>query len=512
MQNQEKKTFVNPVISGFYPDPSVVRVGEDYYLATSSFEYFPGVPIFHSRDLVNWKQIGSVLTRKEQLNLEKTPSSSGIFAPTIRYHNGTFYMITTDVRGIGNFFVTAKDPAGPWSDPIKVPYGGIDPSLFFDDDGKVYVTVQQGWGKESHIIQYEINPETGEALNEPRRIWDGDGGVWTEAPHLYKINGMYYIMSACGGTSYDHREIIGRSKDPYGPFEPCPYPILTHKDMPEHPLQCLGHADLVDDVNGNWWAVFLGTRPVNGKGGYTVLGRETFLAPVTWNEDGWPMIDNNEGIVMELMTTDRLPVPSDSPTHHDEANYSIPFPAEWSFLRTYDDERYKIEGNGESFTLIGNEHNFDDDGDATFACLRQTSRNMRFSAALRFEAGSNDEEAGIAARLNHRGFVTLTLARKDGDSIIRAAVRNGEEKTEKELSWNGDSAYLEIRSDEHAYYVRCSEDGQSWQDIPLEIKAEWLTQERNGGFTGVVVGLYASGNGQEKTNPAFFNDVQYENI
>jgi len=508
---QRSTTYVNPVITGFYPDPSIVRVGEDYYLAVSSFEYFPGVPIFHSRDLVNWKQIGHALTRKEQVNLSMRKSSAGIFAPTIRYHNGTFYMITTDVGGIGNFFVTAKDPAGPWSDPIRVPYGGIDPSLTFDDDGRVYVTAQMGWGKESHIIQYEIDPNTGEALTQPKRIWDGDGGVWTEGAHLYKINGMYYIMSACGGTSYDHRAIIGRSKDPYGPFEPCPHPILTHKDLPDHPLQCLGHADLVDDVNGNWWMVFLGTRPVNGKGGYTVLGRETFLAPVTW-KDGWPMVDNNEGTVQERMTVVNLPVPSDSPTHHDEANYEIPFPPQWSFLRVYDEKRYQLSEDGQTFTLVGNEHTMDNDGDATFACLRQTARSMRFSSAVRFEASADGEEAGIAARLHNRGYVTLTLVRKDGATVLRAVAKNGDEKYETELPWGRQDAYLEIRSDDEKYYCRCSADGATWQDVPLDIRAEWLSQERNGGFTGVVVGLYVSGNGRAETNPAVFTRVEYENI
>ena len=512
MNQLKNTTIVNPVIAGFYPDPSVVRVGEDYYLATSSFEYFPGVPIFHSRDLVNWTKIGHALTRMEQLNLTNRKSSAGIFAPTIRYHEGTFYMITTDVGGIGNFFVTAKDPAGPWSDPIKVPYGGIDPSMTFDDDGRVYVTVQQGWGKESHIIQYEINPQTGEALTEPRRIWDGDGGVWTEAPHLYKINGMYYIMSACGGTSYDHREIIGRSKDPYGPFEPCPYPILTHKDTPDDPLQCLGHADLVDDVNGNWWVVFLGTRPVNGKGGYTVLGRETFLAPVTWNEDGWPMVDNNEGIVQELMTSDRLPVPSDSATSHSEGDAEIPFPVDWGFLRTYDRDRYQVSEDGKRFTLVGNEHSLDNDGAATFTSLRQTARSMRFASKVSFAPASEDEVAGIAARLNNRGHFSLTLQQKDGAMVVQAVVRNGEERYEATLPWNGQTAYLEIRSDEGAYYCTASEDGSTWQDIPLEIKAEWLTQERNGGFTGVCIGLYVSGNGRSETAAANFSDVQYENF
>lgn len=170
-------SYTNPILPGFYPDPSITRAGDDFYLVNSSFEYFPGVPIFHSRDLIHWKQIGHVLDRPSQLDLRDRLSSDGIYATTIRHHDGVFYMITTDVRGIGNFYVTATDPAGPWSDPIRIPYGGIDPSLFFDEDGKVYVTAQQGADYDSHAIQYEIDIATGEALSEPVVIWHGDGGL-----------------------------------------------------------------------------------------------------------------------------------------------------------------------------------------------------------------------------------------------------------------------------------------------------------------------------------------------
>ncbi|WP_258881348.1 glycoside hydrolase family 43 protein [Paenibacillus sp. sptzw28] len=278
-------SYMNPVIPGFYPDPSVARRGEDYYLVTSSFEYYPGIPVFHSRDLVNWEQIGCVITRPEQLDLSERRSSRGIFAPTIRCCNGRFYVITTDVDGIGNFFVSAEDPGGPWSDPIRIPYGGIDPSLMFDDtDGTVYVTVQQGADKNSHIIQYEIDISTGEALTEPVVIFRGDGGPWVEGPHLYRIHGMYYLIAASGGTGRYHREIAARSDKPYGPFVMLPHPILTHNRLDDHPIQNTGHADLFEDGNGFWWAVFLGVRPVEGHHG--VLGRETFLAPVHWTEAG----------------------------------------------------------------------------------------------------------------------------------------------------------------------------------------------------------------------------------
>ncbi|WP_171026096.1 MULTISPECIES: glycoside hydrolase family 43 protein, partial [unclassified Clostridium] len=215
--------FRNPIIPGYNPDPSVCRVGEDYYLVTSSFEDFPGVPVYHSRDMVNWEQIGYCLTRRSQLELKNCPPSRGIFAPVIRYHQGRFYMITTNVSHGGNFYVWTEDPAGEWSEPIFLAQGGIDPSLFFDDDGKVYLTSNQPTGGDWTIAQSEIDIATGQLLTKPRTVWTGTGGRHPEGPHLYKINGKYYLMIAEGGTELGHMETIARSDSPYGPFESCPH-------------------------------------------------------------------------------------------------------------------------------------------------------------------------------------------------------------------------------------------------------------------------------------------------
>ena len=240
-------SYRNPVLPGFHPDPSVCRVGEDYYLVTSSFEYFPGVPIFHSRDLVHWRQIGHCLTRPSQLPLERAPSSTGIYAPTIRHHDGTFYMITTNVSDGRHFYVSAQDPAGEWSEPVWVDVreqigGSIDPSLFFDDDGRVYLTCTgPGW----KIFQVEIDLASGKLLSEPRLISRGTGNRCPEGPHLYKIGGFYYLMLAEGGTEYGHLESIARGESPWGPFTPCPHnPILTHRNV-DSPVQATGHADLI---------------------------------------------------------------------------------------------------------------------------------------------------------------------------------------------------------------------------------------------------------------------------
>ncbi len=245
MAEDSPQTYENPILSGFHPDPSLCRVGNDFYLVNSSFEYFPGVPIFHSRDLIHWQQIGHVLTRSSQLPLEKMRASGGVFAPTLRYHDGTFYLVTTNVWGTSNFYVTATDPAGPWSEPHPLDRQGIDPSLFFNDDGQVYYTRHVGGG-DGYIGQRLLDPKTGKLAGEMKEIWRGTGGIWPEGPHLYKKDGRYYLVIAEGGTSFDHRVTIARSDSPWGPFLADPTnPILTHRDRPEHPVQALG--------TPTWW-------------------------------------------------------------------------------------------------------------------------------------------------------------------------------------------------------------------------------------------------------------------
>ena len=242
------KLYKNPILPGFHPDPSVCRVGSDFYLVTSSFEYFPGVPIFHSRDLVHWRQLGFVLTRKSQLDLKNAPSSCGIYAATLRHANGRFYLITTNIGRIGNFFVTARRPEGPWSNPIPIDQEGIDPSLCFAD-GTVYYT-RNGKGRDFEhpvIKQAMIDIETGKLSAKPRTIWKGLGGIWPEAPHLIEIGEWYYLVTAEGGTSYGHSIVVARSRQPFGPFVGCPRnPILTHRDRPRSPIQATGHADWVE--------------------------------------------------------------------------------------------------------------------------------------------------------------------------------------------------------------------------------------------------------------------------
>ncbi|MCL6460125.1 MAG: glycoside hydrolase family 43 protein [Gorillibacterium sp.] len=500
--------YRNPVLPGFYPDPSVIRVGSDFYLVCSSFEYFPGVPIFHSRNLVEWEQIGHILSRPSQLNTTDRKSSEGIYAPTLRYHDGIFYMITTDVGGIGNFYVTAEKPAGPWSDPIIVPFGNIDPSLFFDDDGRVYVTTQFGWGEESHVIQYEIDILTGQALSEPLRIWDGDEGPWVEGPHLYKIQGQYYLMTASGGTASEHREIIARSTTPYGPFEDCPYPILTHRGI-KHPIQNTGHVDLIEDTNGDWWALFLGVRLVGS--GYSVLGRETFLAPVKWTADGWPLIDNNEAAVGLQMTVPRLPAVlagnRQLVNERDEFDASELAPY-WVFLRNPVAGSWSLTDRPGWLQLKGLGSSLNDAAPVAFLGRRQQQVDEQWLTLLDFEPLHVGDEAGLTVRMNESAHYELAVTRQqasggrqvfvratiEGHSVIEATV---------ELIKEG-IVHLKITSNEQEYAFFYSVDGYDWVEI-LCLRAYPLSVEAAGGFTGLLVGMYATGNGKASLSAAHFD-------
>ena len=265
--------YKNPIISGFHPDPSICRVGEDFYLVTSTFEFFPGVPIFHSRNLVNWELINYCLTTDTQLPLYGCKPSRGIYAATIRYHDGTFFMVTTNVSDKGNFIVHTNDVKGQWSEPVWVKQRGIDPSLFWDDDGTCYF-VSNGDDKGNRgIYLCKIDPFTGEMLTASTLISEGCGGrhcsgKHPEAPHVYKKDNWYYLMLAEGGTEYGHMETIQRSRNIWGPYEQGgPYqPMLTHRDEFRNPIyagiQATGHADIIEDQNGRWWLVCLGIRPI----------------------------------------------------------------------------------------------------------------------------------------------------------------------------------------------------------------------------------------------------------
>ncbi len=294
----ERSASTTPVLAGFYPDPSVCRVGDAYYLANSSFEYAPGVPIHRSIDLVSWTPLGHVLERDEQWPAGQSRDSLGIYAPTLRHHDGRFWMITTDVAGAGGqLLVSALDASGPWSAPVRVPeLHGIDPDIAWDGDGSCLVTFSGTHDGASAIMQAEVDVETGQVLEQPHALWSGTGLAHPEAPHLYEHEGWWYLLIAEGGTERGHTVAVARSRSPRGPFTGAPHnPVLTHRST-THPVQNTGHADLVERPDGTWAMVFLGVRPRGATPGFHVNGRETFLTEIEWR-GGWPHVTPSADLV-----------------------------------------------------------------------------------------------------------------------------------------------------------------------------------------------------------------------
>ncbi|WP_019639592.1 glycoside hydrolase family 43 protein [Paenibacillus fonticola] len=498
--------YANPVIPGFYPDPSICRVGDDYYLVTSSFEYFPGVPIFHSRDLVNWQQIGHCLTSKRQLPLANAWSSGGIFAPTIRYHDGWFYMTTTNVSSIGNFYVKTTQPSGPWSDPIPVAQNGIDPSLLFDDDGRVFFQSTRTGDQGDGIYQCEIDIETGSMMSESRLIWEGTGGAHPEAPHVYKMKGYYYLMIAEGGTEYGHMVTIARSTDPYGPYEACPNnPILSNRSM-KSSIHATGHADLVQIQDGSWWSVCLGIRPVS----YPMrhhLGREVLLAPVGWTDDGWPVIGNG-GRIEPVMDAPLLPEVRwpDWPVRDDFNHTQLGL--DWTFLRNPEPESWSLEERPGYLTLRGNQASLDDAGSPAFVGRRLCHFSCHVAAAMEFEPMNEGVEAGLTVYMNEKHHYDLAVRSIEGRKMVvfRRTVGSLRVEEIRDCPLGPVVLNIEAQPDKFEFSLRTYQSGtieMGWGETHL------LSTEVAGGFTGVFIAMYAVSETKQAT-PALFDWFDYK--
>jgi len=496
----------NPILPGFYPDPSVCRVGSDYYLVNSSFEYFPGVPVFHSRDLVNWRQIGHCLTRDSQLPLGGLKCSDGIYAPTIRHHNGRFYMITTNVLGGGNFYVSTDDPAGEWSEPIWIKQRGIDPSLFFDDDGKVYMTGNGTlWAPVRGVYQSELNIETGEQLTETVFVWPGTGGSYPEAPHLFKRGGYYYLIVAEGGTADCHMVTAARSRSPYGPFESCPHnPVLTHRSL-TNPIQATGHADFFEDHCGNWWAVFLGIR--YAEFGFHNLGRETFLAPVTWVDD-WPVVNGGARVLPEMDVEPGLPPhpwPGEAARDDFDAD-RLRFC--WVHLRNPREEDWSLSERPGWLRLRCSPVTLHDLDSPAFVGRRQQHFECRAAALVDFQPRNESEEAGLTAMIDNRFHCEVAVTERGGTRAVTVRRTVGALKVEVAAEPIGEGPVeLWIAADRTSYSFGYVADGES--RTLAESKLRFLSTEVAGGYTGVMLGLYASAKGHPSENAAFFDWFDY---
>lgn len=496
--------YCNPVLPGFYPDPSVCRVGKDFYLVTSSFEYFPGVPIFHSRDLVHWRQIGHVLDRPGQLPLAGVWASGGIYAPTLRYQQGVFYMTTTNVSSGGNFIVTARAPEGPWSDPIPVAQEGIDPSLFFDEDGSVYYT-----SSHDGALQSRIDPANGKLLSEPKVVWGGTGGQAAEAPHLFRRAGWYYLMMAEGGTEYGHMVTMARSRSPWGPFEPCPRnPLLTHRSL-RSPFQALGHADLVETEDGQLFVVCLGVRPVGYPPCYH-LGRETFLSPAVWAEDGFPLI-GDQGRVSPEMESPLPAVPSPGEPRRD--GFDSPRLALcWNHLRNPDQGLFSLTERPGFLRLRGSGVGLDDTAPLAWVGRRQCHFSLQAKACLEFRPETEGEEAGLTVRMNESHHYEIFLGFREGRRCVVVRRRIGSLRAEVAhlvLGENEPDRRVLAVTCEPGKYVFLQGPTEDALQALCEGETRYLSTEVAGGFTGVYLAMYATGGGKPCGRPADFDWFEY---
>ena len=509
--------FYNPLLQGCYPDPSIVRKGDDYFLVTSTFAMFPGVPIFHSKDLVNWKQIGHVLDRKSQLKVQDAGISFGVFAPSIKYNpiNETFYMITTQFAGdVNNMVVKTKDPFQGWSEVYKLIFNGIDPSIFFDDNGKAYVVHNDApdEGKELYtghrvIKIWEYDVENDQVIAGTDKIIV-DGGVditkqpiWIEAPHIYKKNGLYYLMCAEGGTGGWHSEVIFTSEHPMGPYVPAPAnPILSQRYLNPNranKVDWAGHADIVEGKDGKYYGVFLAIRP-NEKG-LVNTGRETFILPVDWSGK-YPVFENGlvpmepklkmpKGVVNKAGTEGFFP--NGNFTFTDKfTDQTLDY--RWIGMRGPREDFISTSKNGLSIQPFA----VNIKAVAPVSALFQRQQHQRFTATttLKFVPESDKELAGITCYQSERFNYVFGITKKDKDFYILL------QRTEKGQSVIVASEKIDVktpvqlqvvaRGDE--YKFNYSVNGVNFTNLGGPVSGDILSTNVAGGFTGSLIGLYAT--------------------
>jgi len=490
--------YTNPILPGFYPDPSVCRVGDDYYLVNSTFEYFPGVPIFHSKDLINWRQIGHCIHREDQIKGE-----INIFAPTIRYHDGIFYMITTNVSYKGNFFVTATNPEGPWSDAIWIDMPAIDPDLFFDDDGRAYVIT-------STFEMAEIDVKTGEILSEKRQIWSTTGGRYPEAPHIYKKDGFYYLMAAEGGTEEAHMVTIARSNNLWGPYINNPAnPIATHVNHQGmgKAIQGIGHADIIQAHDESWWMVIHGYRTINAYPPHHILGRETCLVPVTWPKGGWPIINGNGTVDVE-MKVETLPQTKSANKIEKVIFDSKELDLEWNYVQPPIKKNYKIDTKKGILSLYGSPEKLGEGLNPTFVGKRL--RNIEFVASTRvdFNPKNKDEEAGIAL-LNHGSHFGMFVVNHNNERCVVVRLQFGQNFYYSDyIKLDDGSVDLKIEGSGPEFTFSFSQNGDDYIILD-KADSKFLSSQTVGWFTGLYVGLYATGNGKAVKTPANYHWFEY---
>ena len=530
------QSFTNPVLAGFYPDPSICRAGNDYYIVVSSFAYYPGLPIFHSKDLVNWQQIGAALNRPEQLNLDGAGVSRGLFAPSITYHKGVFYIVCTLVDTGGNFVITATDPKGPWSKPVWLPeINGIDPSIFFDENDKAYIVYnsdppENKSAYEGHrtIRMNELDIEKLKVISDNKIIVNGGTDIskkpiWIEAPHLLKKDDWYYLICAEGGTGYDHSEVVFRSKTIDGHFTPYENnPILTQRTLDparSHPVTSTGHADFVETPDGKWFAVFLACRPYEGD--YYNTGRETFMAPVKW-QDGWPIINPGHA---EVKYTYPVPVKLNASLEKFNGNYLFKddfnkdtISQRYSFLRTVRENWYSV--NKGALTLQVRPQTCSGSENPSFVGFRQPHLKGHAATAIQFKPIAENEKAGLIVFQSEHHYYFLCQSVENGKPVVQLFKGSGNNGNDKkavllasapvQLTQNN-NLLLKIMANGNSYSFYYATEKDQWQLLKQNVDAKFLSTKEAGGFVGCMYAMYATSNGIPSTTTVSYQWIECKN-
>jgi xylan 1,4-beta-xylosidase len=523
-------TLVNPILAGFYPDPSILKVGSDYYLINSTFAYFPGIPVFHSKDLKNWKQIGNVINRPSQMNFMGHRMTRGLFAPAIDYHNGTYYVACTLIDKGGNFVVTSKDPAGPWSDPIFIPeVRGIDPSLFFDAD-KAYILYNSEapdnkpqYSGHRTIRMYEFDLVAKKVVGEEKILVNGGVDiskkpVWIEAPHILKKDDWYYLYAAEGGTSVNHSEVVLRSKSVWGPYIPFENnPILTQRGLPpdrKDPITSAGHAQLVEGPDGKTYAIFLAVRPY--KDNYYNTGRETFITPVEWKV-GWPVASpDSEELKYAYSANFKEVKQNNARPQSGNFGYTITFekgldPA-LLFLRTCDSSSFSLNKKS-GLTLKLKPETCMELGNPSFIGKRQQHIYCSAETALSFSTTSENEKAGLIIFQDEKHFYYLCQSVDEGKPMVQLFAGNEENSmtllTQVPLANKVKQLYMRIdaRGENYDFYYATKPNG--WVLMKENADEKFLSTQVAGGFIGCVFGMYATSSGKPTSNNASFSYLRY---
>lgn len=504
-----RKEYTNPIIRGFYPDPSICYAEGYFYIVCSSFQFFPGLPLFRSKNMTDWEPIGHCMTRISQLDLNEMGASGGLFAPSIRYNNGRFYVVCTNVGGYGNYYVYTDDiMSGEWSEPVLIDRPGIDPSLLFDGDKTYFISNGDDDDGTNGISVCEIDLETGKVLTKSRCISRGTGGRYLEGPHLYHIGEYYYLLVAEGGTEYGHMECLLRSKDIYGPYEICPVnPILTNRNLGGYFIQGSGHADIVEDEDGQWWMVHLAFRQLDQWRPFHQLGRETFLEPIFWDEDGWFSV-GTDGTSRAAYIVENGKC---------EAKLTAEYPKEkWSlnrktalFVRRPDYSNYQFNEDN-SFALKGTEAKLQSLGNVTFVGMRQREFETDFSVKIDGSTMLEGQHAGIVAYMSEKDFFAIDMLKeKDTYEVFCKGVVGSLTIPLDGVTINSVDVKIRIETKHQSYeaFVYVSKSGkEEWVSLG-SMESKYLTSEVTEGFTGVLLGAYCEAD--EKGDSGF---VRFETL